>query len=84
MDWNSNRLFKRARTVIPGGVNSPVKVTGRDGSDYLVSAALWGFVFFGERPGLLTLGGMVLVTAAGLLVAAPTLRLPVRGDSRSV
>ncbi|MCG8358002.1 MAG: DMT family transporter [Kiloniellales bacterium] len=38
---------------------------------YLVSAALWGFVFFAERPDLLTIGGMVLITAAGLLVAAP-------------
>ncbi len=39
---------------------------------YLVSAALWGFLFFAETPGLLTLGGMVLITAAGLLVAAPS------------
>lgn len=38
---------------------------------YLISAALWGFVFFAETPGLLTLGGMLLITAAGLLVAAP-------------
>ena len=38
---------------------------------YLVSAALWGFVFFAERPDLLTIGGMILITAAGLLVAAP-------------
>ncbi len=37
---------------------------------YLVSAALWGFVFFAETPDLLTVGGMVLITAAGLLVAA--------------
>lgn len=39
---------------------------------YLVSAALWGFVFFTETPDLLTLGGMVLITIAGLLVAAPS------------
>ena len=38
---------------------------------YLVSAALWGFVFFSEKPGPLTIGGMVLITVAGLLVAAP-------------
>ena len=38
---------------------------------YLVSAALWGFVFFSEKPDLLTLGGMVLITVAGLLVATP-------------
>ena len=39
---------------------------------YLVSAALWGFVLFAEQPDLLTVGGMVLITAAGLLVAAPS------------
>ena len=38
---------------------------------YLISAALWGFVFFSETPDLLTLGGMVLITMAGLLVATP-------------
>jgi drug/metabolite transporter (DMT)-like permease len=37
---------------------------------YLVSAALWGFVFFSEKPDLLTIGGMILITAAGLTVAA--------------
>ncbi len=39
---------------------------------YLVSAVLWGFVFFSEKPDLLTMGGMILITAAGLLVAAPS------------
>ena len=39
---------------------------------YLVSAALWGFVFFLETPDHLTLAGMVLITAAGLLVARPS------------
>jgi drug/metabolite transporter (DMT)-like permease len=37
---------------------------------YLVSAALWGFLFFAETPDLLTICGMVLITAAGLLVAS--------------
>jgi len=41
---------------------------------YLVSAALWGFVFFAETPDALTVVGMVLITAAGLLVAAPASR----------
>ena len=41
---------------------------------YLVSAALWGFVLFSETPDLLTLGGMILITVAGLLVAAPNSR----------
>lgn len=39
---------------------------------YLVSAALWGFVFFSEKPGLPTIGGMILITLAGLLVAVPS------------
>ena len=43
---------------------------------YLISAALWGFVFFAETPGPLTLGGMTLITAAGLLVAAPRSKKP--------
>jgi len=41
---------------------------------YLVSAALWGFVFFAEVPDLTTVCGMVLITAAGLLVAAGSRR----------
>lgn len=36
---------------------------------YLISAAVWGFVFFAEKPTLITIGGMVLITFAGLLVA---------------
>ena len=38
---------------------------------YLASAALWGFLFFAEVPDALTVLGMVLITAAGLLVATP-------------
>ena len=38
---------------------------------YLVSAALWGFVFFLETPDALTIVGMILITLAGLLVASP-------------
>ena len=36
---------------------------------YLVSAALWGFVFFTEIPDAFTIAGMLLITAAGILVA---------------
>ena len=39
---------------------------------YLVSAALWGFLLFSETPDHLTVGGMILITMAGLLVAAPS------------
>ncbi len=41
---------------------------------YLVSAALWGFVFFTEKPDAITILGMVLITMAGLLVATPSPR----------
>lgn len=37
---------------------------------YLVSAALWGFVFFAETPDALTIVGTILITFAGLIVAA--------------
>lgn len=36
---------------------------------YLVSAAVWGFVFFAETPDIFTIFGMILITAAGVLVA---------------
>lgn len=36
---------------------------------YLISAALWGFLFFAEKPDLFTVAGMALITLAGLLVA---------------
>ena len=41
---------------------------------YLISAALWGYVFFAETPGPLTIGGMILISLAGWLVATPSSR----------
>lgn len=38
---------------------------------YLVSAAIWGFLFFSEVPDMLTVLGMILITGAGILVATP-------------
>lgn len=38
---------------------------------YLVSAALWGYVFFAETPDAFSILGMILITAAGLLVLKP-------------
>ena len=43
---------------------------------YLISAAIWGYVFFAETPGPLTIGGMVLISLAGWLVATPAPRRP--------
>lgn len=48
---------------------------------YLVSAAFWGFVLFSEMPGPLTIAGMGLITAAGLLVAAPATRYDTQADA---
>jgi drug/metabolite transporter (DMT)-like permease len=41
---------------------------------YLISAAIWGYVFFAETPGPLTIGGMILISLAGWLVAMPSSR----------
>lgn len=41
---------------------------------YLISAAVWGYVFFAETPGPLTIGGMILISFAGWLVAMPSAR----------
>jgi drug/metabolite transporter (DMT)-like permease len=38
---------------------------------YIVSAVVWGFVFFAETPDVSTIGGMILIAAAGLLVSKP-------------
>ncbi len=38
---------------------------------YLISAALWGFVFFSEVPDLLTIVGIILIVLAGVLVVRP-------------
>lgn len=38
---------------------------------YLLSAAIWGFVFFSEIPGFATVLGMATITVAGALVALP-------------
>lgn len=48
---------------------APPSIIGTFDYAYLVSAAIWGFVFFAETPDILTICGMVLITAAGLLVS---------------
>ncbi|MEM6677615.1 MAG: DMT family transporter [Pseudomonadota bacterium] len=48
---------------------APPQIIGTFDYAYLVSAALWGFIFFAEQPDALTLLGMALITSAGLLVA---------------
>jgi len=57
---------------------APPSIIGTFDYAYLVSAALWGFIFFAETPDLFTICGMVLITMAGLLVALrPRERIPV-------
>ena len=53
---------------------APPQIIGTFDYGYLVSAALWGLVFFAEVPDRWTMAGMVLITVAGLLVAAPSRR----------
>ncbi|WP_226893700.1 DMT family transporter [Nisaea sediminum] len=53
---------------------APPAIIGTFDYAYLISAAVWGFVFFSETPDALTLAGMALITAAGLIVAAPARR----------
>lgn len=48
---------------------APPSIIGTFDYAYLVSAAVWGFIFFAETPDIFTICGMVLITAAGLLVA---------------
>ncbi len=54
---------------------APPQIIGTFDYGYLVSAAIWGMVFFADTPDALTILGMILITAAGILVAA-------RGSSR--
>ena len=39
---------------------------------YLVSVAIWGFIFFSEQLTMQTIIGMILITLAGLIVAKPS------------
>ena len=48
---------------------APSQIIGTFDYAYLVSAAIWGFVFFVETPDTFTVIGMALITIAGLLVA---------------
>jgi len=48
---------------------APPSIIGTFDYGYLVSAVIWGLVFFSEKPDLLTISGMILITVAGFLVA---------------
>lgn len=48
---------------------APPQIIGTFDYAYLISAAVWGFVFFAEKPDALTLLGMALIIGAGLLVS---------------
>lgn len=50
--------------------SAPSAIVGTFDYAYLVFAALWGLLFFGERPGAFTLVGMGLILAAGVLVVS--------------
>lgn len=48
---------------------APPSIIGTFDYAYLISAAIWGYVFFSENLDLSIISGMVLITVAGLLVA---------------
>jgi drug/metabolite transporter (DMT)-like permease len=63
---------------------APPQIIGTFDYGYLVSAAIWGMVFFADTPDTLTILGMILITAAGLLVAARASgRVPVTAPAKS-
>lgn len=47
---------------------APPHIIGVFDNGYIVSAVIWGFVFFAEKPQISTLIGSVLVICAGILV----------------
>jgi len=49
---------------------APPQIIGTFDYAYLVSAALWGYLLFSEVPDAWIVGGMILITLAGLLVSA--------------
>ena len=53
---------------------APPQIIGTFDYGYLVSAVIWGIVFFAETPDTLTILGMILITVAGLLVASQASR----------
>jgi hypothetical protein len=48
------------------------------------ASCLWRFVFFADTPDLLTIGGMVLITIAGPLVASGRRAAPAALQAASV
>lgn len=48
---------------------APPQIIGTFDYAYLLSAAIWGVVFFAETPDAYTLIGMVLITIAGVIVS---------------
>lgn len=50
---------------------APPSIIGTFDYAYLVSAVVWGYVFFFEEPDVFMIGGIILITVAGFLVAIP-------------
>lgn len=73
-DWALMALLGAMSAVFFIGVArayqvAPPQIIGTFDYAYLISAAIWGFVFFAEKPDAQTVLGMVLITLAGVLVA---------------
>ena len=63
-----------ATAVIIGSVGAaiayqvgPSSIVAAFDFSYLAFAAVWGFLFFAEAPGVITIAGMLLIVAAGVL-----------------
>jgi drug/metabolite transporter (DMT)-like permease len=72
-DWGLMGLLGVVTAVVSIGAakayqSGPAAIIGTFDYTYLVFAALWGFLIFGERPGGATFLGAILITAAGWLV----------------
>jgi len=72
-EWRLIALLAALIVIIGVGLakayqSAPPSIIATFDYTYLLFAALWGFVFFAERPDLPTVAGMLMITLAGWLV----------------
>lgn len=79
-EWRLMALLAALIVIIGVGLakayqSAPPSIIATFDYTYLLFAALWGFVFFAERPDIPTVAGMLMIASAGWLVTG---WLPVR------
>ena len=72
-EWGLVALMALLFVAVSAGVakayqSGPPAIIATFDYAYLVFAAFWGFVFFAERPDVVTVIGMILIAGAGVLV----------------